>query len=116
MNDKENTLPTHHPKIKIAKVEKVTGSTQLKAMDEVLNKLYTLSEQEVVNAIKEMVPEYLCSNGKYNGAFKKRAVHKLEPGNDKPAISSGSVGAAKASGDSTGAYMKNQKLLGGEKK
>jgi len=117
LNDKENTLPTHHPKIKIAKVEKVTGSTQLKAMDEVLNKLYTLSKQEVVNAIKEMVPEYLCSNGKYNGALKIGSRNKLEPGNVKLAKSTESSPreslpnrstAAKASGDGLQASPKKQ--------
>lgn len=87
LTDKENTLPTHHPKIKIAKVEKAKGSTQLNAIDEVLNKLYTLTNQDVVDAIKKMVPEYLCSNGKYNGAKKTRGIRKTEPGEEKLTIS-----------------------------
>ncbi len=110
LTDKENTIPTHHPKIKIAKVEKVKGSAHLKTIDEVLSKLYTLTNQEIVDLIKKMVPEYLCSNGKYNGSLKARAMRKPEPGEDKltigPAsknresLTGGSI-TAKASGDNT---------------
>ncbi|MBN1386958.1 MAG: polysaccharide biosynthesis protein [Bacteroidales bacterium] len=110
LTDRENTLPTHHPKIKIAKVEKVKESAHLKVIDEVLIKLYTMSKQDVVNAIKKIVPEYLCSNGKYNGSFKTRAIHKSEPGEDSQTINPVSKGGvslpgrsitAKASGDNT---------------
>jgi len=110
LTDKENTLPTHHPKIKIAKVEKVKGSAQLKAIDEVLGKLYSLSKQDVVNEIKKMVPEYLCSNGKYSVKVKTLAFNKPDPGedkitldpvsNDKESLQDGSVNL-KASGDDT---------------
>ncbi len=110
LTDKENTLPTHHPKIKIAKVEKVKGTAHLKIIDEMLGNLYTLSNQDVVDSIKKLVPEYLCSNGKYNGFLRRSTRLKPESGEDNLRISSvsrsedstpDSTITAKASGDDT---------------
>jgi len=125
LTDKENTLPTHHPKIKIAKVEKVTSSGKIKAIDEVISRLYTLSKQDIVNVIKELVPEYLCSNGKYNGALKKDAGVKLELNKDEMAKGPGSLineslsdqlPLSKASGDGSQPISKKQKFSGENKK
>ena len=68
LTDSENTLPTHHPKIKIAKVEKFDYSVLLSKIDILIKNAYLLSEQEVVGLLKEIVPEYKSSNVKYNGA------------------------------------------------
>lgn len=56
--DKEITLPTHHPKIRIASVENVDRRMVLNRVDEILNKLYTLSENNLIVFLKELVPEY----------------------------------------------------------
>jgi FlaA1/EpsC-like NDP-sugar epimerase len=63
LTDKEVTLPTHHPKIKIASVEKLDGPAALAKINGLLDSLYTLSKQDLVKIIRELVPEYLCSNG-----------------------------------------------------
>jgi FlaA1/EpsC-like NDP-sugar epimerase len=63
LTDKETTLPTHHPKIKKASVENLNGDTVLITIDDLLSKLYTLSKQNVLEIMKELVPEYLCSYG-----------------------------------------------------
>lgn len=60
--DKENTIPTHHPKIMIAKTEKLSYEKQLENIDQLIHKIYSLSEQEVVNEFKKLVPEYQCNN------------------------------------------------------
>jgi FlaA1/EpsC-like NDP-sugar epimerase len=65
LTDKETTLPTHHPKIKKASVEKLDGQFVLKRIDGLLGSLYTLSKQDVVRIMKELVPEYVYGNGKY---------------------------------------------------
>ncbi len=68
LTDKETTLPTHHPKIMKARVEKLDNPALLSKIDGLLVNLYSLSKQEIVKLIGELVPEYKCGNGKYNGA------------------------------------------------
>jgi FlaA1/EpsC-like NDP-sugar epimerase len=64
LTDKETTLPTHHPKIKKAAVEEVNGKLVLMKIDDVLGRLYSISKQEVIGMIKELVPEFKPSNCK----------------------------------------------------
>ena len=65
--DKENTLPTHHPKIMIARVDKLDYKKLLSKIDGLLNNIYSLSKTEVVEFFEELVPEYKSSYGKNNG-------------------------------------------------
>jgi FlaA1/EpsC-like NDP-sugar epimerase len=65
LSDKETTLPTHHPKIKKGSIEEIDGKMILVIIDKLLENLYSLSKQDVINIIKELVPEYTSSNGKY---------------------------------------------------
>jgi FlaA1/EpsC-like NDP-sugar epimerase len=61
LTDKETTLPTHHPKIKKASVETLSGKVVLAKIEDLLNRLYKLSKHDVVGIMKDLVPEYLCS-------------------------------------------------------
>ena len=70
LTKEEDTLPTHHPKIKIARVEKSGGPQLLSKIDKLLEDLYSFSKKEIVLSIRELVPEYTCANGKYNGKAK----------------------------------------------
>jgi FlaA1/EpsC-like NDP-sugar epimerase len=63
LNDGENTLPTHHPKIKIARIEMVKNGEFLFSIDTLLERLYLLSGREIVELFKELVPEFNCNNG-----------------------------------------------------
>jgi len=65
LTDKETTLPTHHPKIKKASVEQIEGRVILSKIEGLVDTLYTLSKKDVVRLMKELVPEYNCSNPKY---------------------------------------------------
>ena len=67
LSDKENTLPTYHPKIKIAQVEKQDYIGLTSRIYSLLKRIYTLSKCEVIDFFKEIVPEYRSSNGLYNG-------------------------------------------------
>ncbi len=65
LNDESKTLPTHHPKIMIAKVP-----TQ--DFDEIRNKVERLidtarkrNDQEVVKQLKELVPEFKSENSEF---------------------------------------------------
>jgi len=55
--DKENTLPTYHSKINIAQVEKTDFMTALEVKN-LLGFLYSYSNFELVEKLKDLVPEY----------------------------------------------------------
>ncbi len=65
LNDNENTIPTHHPKIMRAKVPALLYSE----MDIALAEIQTLLENDITSAIikriKYYVPEYLSNNSVY---------------------------------------------------
>ncbi|MFO7851408.1 MAG: polysaccharide biosynthesis protein [Bacteroidota bacterium] len=79
LTKEENTLPTHHPKIKIAKVKEVDGVTLSAYIDTLLENLYKFSKQEIIEFIRELVPEYTCANGQYRGS----EVKDGSPGSSK---------------------------------
>ena len=75
LSDKENTLPTYHPKIKIAQVEKHDYTGLTSRIESLLKRIYSLSKQEVIDFLREIIPEYRSSNGLYNGKpFKKEHI------------------------------------------
>lgn len=65
LNDAEETMPTFHPKIKIAKVREYDYAEVLKAEEE----LHTLSlgcdDMAIVRKMKAIVPEYKSKQSKY---------------------------------------------------
>lgn len=65
LNDKENTVGTHNPKIMIAKVPQYNYLE----VNEVINKLYTekdkLTNRFLVKTMKRIVPEYVSNNSIY---------------------------------------------------
>lgn len=71
LSDKENTIPTHNPKIKIAKIEGFESGTLAPMINELLNKLYSLSKTEIVELFTKIVPEFKTTNGNYNGKTEK---------------------------------------------
>ena len=74
LSDNENTIPTYHPKIKIAKVDMFDGHAFHTCIDKLLDNLYTRSKQDTVKLIGELVPEYKCGNEKYNGEVGKSEI------------------------------------------
>lgn len=63
LNDAENTLPTHHQKILIAK----TGTEPIVALEQVYQELFTLAANssrhlDMVAKMKELVPEFISNN------------------------------------------------------
>ena len=65
LNDLENTLPTHHQKIMIAKVR----DYDFEAVEKQINSLITITqnqnEREIVLKMKELVPEFKSNNSIY---------------------------------------------------
>ncbi len=66
LTNNENTLPTHHPKIKIAQIENVDNKAILSKIDTLFKNLYNLSKHEVVEYVQEIVPEFKSNNNFYN--------------------------------------------------
>lgn len=62
LNNEENTLPTHHPKILIGK----TRSYNIKDVEEILNKLrLEESRVEKVRLLKDIIPEFKSNNSEF---------------------------------------------------
>lgn len=61
----ENTLPTHNPKIKVAKVSPMDPEQVISNIHVLLYSFQNLSEFELIGRIKSIVPEYHSTNEKY---------------------------------------------------
>ena len=68
LTDSEKTLPTHHPKIKKAHVEEINSKAVMSVIDKLLKDLYSYSKDEVVQVMKDLIPEYHSTNGKFKKA------------------------------------------------
>ena len=65
LNNKENTVPTHHPKIMIAKVREYNPIEISNAVDALINLLNEQDNYLLVSKMKEIVPEYISQNSIY---------------------------------------------------
>jgi len=63
----ENTQPTHHEKILIARVNEIDGQLVIRTINTLFKKLYFYSNLEMVEYFKKLVPEYKSSNKVYGG-------------------------------------------------
>ena len=72
LTDAEMTTSTHHEKIKKALVENIDGKEFLERIDWLLKELYSLCSCEVVQVMKDLIPEYHTTNGKFK--LKQKAV------------------------------------------
>lgn len=65
LNTEENTIPTHHPKIMIAKVQEYNVQEIANAIDSLINLLSEQDNYSLVRKMKEIVPEYKSQNSIY---------------------------------------------------
>jgi len=68
LTDAELTIPTHHEKIKKAHVEHIDSKVVMERIEWLLKDLYSLCACEVVQVMKDLIPEYHTTNGKFKGA------------------------------------------------
>jgi FlaA1/EpsC-like NDP-sugar epimerase len=68
LTDSELTIATHHEKIKKAHVENIDGKVVMERIDWLIKDLYSLCACEVVQAMKDLIPEYHTTNGKFKEA------------------------------------------------
>jgi FlaA1/EpsC-like NDP-sugar epimerase len=62
LNNEENTLPTHHDKIMIAKVKEYDWELVSRDVDQLISLFKSQNNLEIVRKMKEMVPEYISNN------------------------------------------------------
>jgi len=65
LNDTENTLPTHHDKIMIAKVRTYDFESIQTKVEELILLACDYQDNDVVKAMKNMVPEFISKNSIY---------------------------------------------------
>ena len=65
LNDAEQTVPTVHPKIKVAKVREYAYADALKNEVELYDVAMTFDDMAIVKKMKEIVPEYKSQHSKY---------------------------------------------------
>lgn len=71
LHTSENTLPTHHPLIMIAKVQEYDYNTILTYIDELAQLAATKDDMNIVSKMKQVVPEYISNNSVFEKLDKK---------------------------------------------
>jgi len=65
LNNKENTLPTHHPQIMIAKVIEWDITKITNDLNELIELFISQNNTRIVKKMKEMIPEFISNNSVY---------------------------------------------------
>ncbi len=63
--EQESTIPTHHPKIMIAKVEENELGVITKNINELISKMEVSDDLEIVKKMKEIVPSFISKNSRF---------------------------------------------------
>ena len=71
LNNKENTIPTHHPKIMIAKIREEDYNHVKYKVDKLIEVTKSGDELEMVKMMKQIVPEFISNQSKYEELDKK---------------------------------------------
>ncbi|WP_026063458.1 polysaccharide biosynthesis protein [Pedobacter arcticus] len=74
LNDLENTLPTHHHKIMVAKVMVYNFDEVHTQVDELLQVACQYRDTEVVKQMKQLVPDFISNNSVYQELDQKIAI------------------------------------------
>ncbi|MBN1339735.1 MAG: polysaccharide biosynthesis protein [Bacteroidales bacterium] len=62
LNDGENSMPTHHPRILIGKVREYEPDTVSKEIEELVSLFTGMDENAIVGKMKRIVPEFISKN------------------------------------------------------
>ncbi len=71
LNVKENTMETHHPKIMKGKVREYILSDVEDNLTTLWEKVHSNEEIEIVKSLKQIVPEYISNNSRFEELDKK---------------------------------------------
>jgi len=65
LNNEENTLPTHHPKIMVGKVREYDSQKVVRLLEDFMEELDKDSNVKIVKGLKNIVPEFVSMNSIY---------------------------------------------------
>lgn len=74
LTDKENTMPTHHPQIMIAKVDRKDHEIIAGEIEELIALTESQDDFRIVKKMKNLVPEFISKNSVYEQLDKARGV------------------------------------------
>lgn len=74
--NEENTLPTHHKKIMIAKVKAYDYNLVSEEIAELIALFHTQNNEAIVKKMKEIVPEFLSKNSIFEKLDQKETVNR----------------------------------------
>ncbi len=66
LSDKENTIPTHHPQILIARVREYEPESVAQAVTELTALFLTQNNKLIVQKMKQIVPEFVSNNSVFS--------------------------------------------------
>jgi FlaA1/EpsC-like NDP-sugar epimerase len=66
LNDQENTLPTHHKKIMVAKVKEYDFAVIAAEIEALIQLFPSQDNKAIVSKMKQIVPEFISNNSIYN--------------------------------------------------
>ncbi len=73
LGDKENSLPTHHEKIMMAKIDSMSNAEIKILLDDLSELIVDADNFKLVKKLKEIVPEFISNNSEYASLDKKIA-------------------------------------------
>lgn len=76
LHTSEDTLPTHHPLIMIAKVREYDLDTIAAYIDELVELTASKDDMKIVSKMKQIVPEYISNNSVFEELDKKATAQK----------------------------------------
>lgn len=65
LSDEENSLPSFHDKIRIAKVREYNFDSVSSEINQLIDIAHTYDDMEIVKKMKEIVPEFISNNSEY---------------------------------------------------
>jgi hypothetical protein len=72
LNNAENTIPTHHPRIMIANTEEHPMDEVLKNTNELLELSKECDDYNIVKKMKELIPTFISNNSIFEEIDKKK--------------------------------------------
>jgi FlaA1/EpsC-like NDP-sugar epimerase len=75
LSDEESTIPTHHSKIMAAKVKAYRTEEVRKSINELREQLSVLSNQEIVQCLKDIIPEYVSNNSPFESLDSEKVTN-----------------------------------------
>ncbi len=66
LSNDENTVPTYHNRIKIAKVRQISKQKVQQQIEELCEVIATMDKMKIVGKMKEIVPEFVSNNSEFS--------------------------------------------------